>query len=172
MPTTAVEEIKKFSNTDLEDLCEAADAAIQAGGGFGWLTPPPRHILEAYWKGVLVVPERRLFVGRLDRTIVGSAQLVRPPRNNEAQSQWAQMTTHFVAPYARGHGLARAMLVAVETAARAAGVGVLNLDVRDTQAAAIQLYLSLGYQHWGSHPHYARVEGKSLAGLFFFKELV
>jgi ribosomal protein S18 acetylase RimI-like enzyme len=172
MPTTAVEELKKFQSTDLEDLCDAADAAIRAGGGFGWLTPPPRHIMEAFWKGVLVVPERRLFVGRLDRTIVGSAQLVRPPRNNEAQAHWAQMTTHFVAPYARGHGLARAMLVAVETAAKEAGVAVLNLDVRETQAAAIQLYLSLGYQHWGTHPHYARVEGKSIAGLFFFKDLM
>jgi len=170
MPT-AVEELKKFSNTDLHDLCDAADDAIRAGGGFGWLTPPPRHIMEAYWKGVLVVPERRLIVGRLDGAIVGSAQLIRPPRNNEAQSLWAQMTTHFVAPFARGHGLARSILVAVEETAIAAGVGVLNLDVRETQAAAIQLYLSLGYQHWGTHPHYARVDGKSVAGLFFFKDL-
>ncbi len=32
------------------------------------------------------MPERLLFVGRLDGIIVGSAQLVRPPRNNEAQA--------------------------------------------------------------------------------------
>jgi ribosomal protein S18 acetylase RimI-like enzyme len=64
------------------------------------------------------------------------------------------------------------MLVAVEAAAKEAGVAILNLDVRETQAAAIQLYLSLGYQHWGTHPHYARVEGKSIAGLFFFKDLM
>jgi hypothetical protein len=36
--------------------------------------------------------------------VVGSAQLVRPPRNNEAQAFSAQITHAFIAPYARGHG--------------------------------------------------------------------
>ena len=48
---------------------------IIEGGGFGWLKPPPRQVLENYWKGVLLVPERRLVVGRLDGIIAGSAQL-------------------------------------------------------------------------------------------------
>src|SRR5256885_5362883 len=26
--------------------------------GFGWLKPPPGQVLENYWKGVLLVPER------------------------------------------------------------------------------------------------------------------
>jgi ribosomal protein S18 acetylase RimI-like enzyme len=82
------------------------------------------------------------------------------------------MTTHFVAPWARGHGLAKAILVAVEEAARKIGAQVLNLDVRESQEAAIQLYQSLGYVHWGTHPHYAKVQGKSVAGLFFYKDLV
>lgn len=167
----AVEELKAFRGNDLADLCEAAEAGIAAGGGFGWLTPPPRQVMEAYWKGALLVPERRLFVGRLEGTIAGSAQLMRPARNNEAQAHWAQMTTHFVAPWARGHGLARLILEAVEAAAKATGAHLLNLDVRESQSAAIQLYQSLGYKHWGSHPHYARVDGHSLAGLYFFKEL-
>ena len=37
---------------------------------------------------------------RLDGIVVGSAQLVRPPRNNEAQAFQAQLTTTFVAPWA------------------------------------------------------------------------
>ncbi len=45
-----------------------------------------RDVMETYWRGVLLVPERTLFVGRLDGVIAGSAQLVRPPRNNEAQA--------------------------------------------------------------------------------------
>lgn len=172
MAKTMVEELRKFSGTDLGDLCDAAEDGIRAGGGFGWLTPPTRELMEAYWKGVLLVPERRLFVGRLDSIIVGSAQLMRPGKNNEAQAHWATMTTHFVAPWARGHGLARAILVAVEEGARASGAQVLNLDVRESQDAAIQLYQSLGYVHWGTHPHYAKVAGKSIAGLFFYKDLV
>jgi hypothetical protein len=106
--STSVAALETFAGTDLEDLCDATEAAIGDGGGFGWVEAPPRHVLEAYWRGVLLVPERSLFVARLDGTICGSAQLARPPRNNEAQAFAAQMMSNFIAPWARGHGLARA----------------------------------------------------------------
>jgi ribosomal protein S18 acetylase RimI-like enzyme len=169
--TTAVEPLIALERTDLEDLCDAAEAAIKAGGGFGWLRAPPRHIMESFWRGVLLVPERRVFVARLDGTICGSAQLMRPPRNNEAQAFAAQMMSNFIAPWARGHGLARLLVLAVEEAAREAGFAILNLDIRDTQTAAIQLYESLGYERWGTHPAYARVDGETIAGHFYFKRL-
>jgi ribosomal protein S18 acetylase RimI-like enzyme len=169
--TTLVEPLEVLGGTDLDDLCDAAEAAIKGGGGFGWLTAPPRHIMENYWRGVLLVPERRLFVARLDKTICGSAQLVRPPRNNEAQAFAAQMTSNFIVPWARGHGLAKQLVVAVEDGARAAGYTILNLDVRDTQTAAIQLYESLGYVRWGTHPCYARVDKTVIPGHFYFKRL-
>ena len=170
-PTTAVERLEKFAGTDLHDLCDAAEAAIKGGGGFGWLSVPPRHIMEAYWRGVLLVPERHVFVARLDGTICGSAQLARPPRNNEAQAFAAQLTSNFMAPWARGHGLARRLVQAVEDAARDAGFAILNLDVRATQTAAIQLYESLGYERWGTHPAYAQVEGAVIPGYYYMKRL-
>lgn len=170
-PPAAVERLTRYSGPDLHDLCDAAEAAILDGGGFGWLTPPPRHVMEAYWKGVLLVPERELFVARLDQTIAGSAQLVRPPRNNEAQAPIGQLTTSFIAPWARGHGLARMMVLAIEEAARGAGLCVLNLDVRETQEAAIRLYESFGYRRWGTHPQYALVDERWITGLFLFKDL-
>ncbi len=169
--TTAVERIEAFANTDLDDLCDAAEAAIADGGGFGWIEAPPRHIMENYWRGVLLVPGRELFVARLDGTICGSAQLVRPPRNNEAQAFAAQMMHNFMAPWARGHGLARRLVIAVEDAALSAGFAILNLDVRDTQAAAIQLYETLGYVRWGTHPAYARVGGTVVPGHYYYKRL-
>lgn len=167
-----VEIIDRFKPGDLEDLCDAADLAIKDGGGFGWLEPPPREAMERYWRGVLAVPDRTLFVGRVDGVIAASAQLVRPTRNNEAQRLAASLTTSFVAPWARGHGVARRLTLAVEAEARTQGFRVLNLDVRATQKAAIALYHSLGYTNWGTHPHYARVQDRDVAGLFFFKELV
>lgn len=168
---TKVEIVDKLSRGDLSDLCQAANDAIKAGGGFGWLTPPARDAMEIYWKGVLLVPDRSLIVGRLDGVIVGSAQLVRPTRNNEAQAHTALLTTSFMAPWARGHGLARMIAIAVEDCARAKGVRVLNLDVRETQEAAITLYRSLGYHEIGRHPHYARVGNEYVAGLYFWKDL-
>ena len=170
-PNTAIERLSAFRGPDLHDLCDAADAAILDGGGFGWLKPPPRHVMETFWKGVLVVPERELFAARLDRTIAGSAQLVRPPRNNEAQGYVGQLTMSFVAPWARGHGLARSLTLAIEEAARDAGLRVLNLDVRETQDAAIRLYESLGYRRWGTHPHYAWIDDHWVAGYFYHKDL-
>ncbi len=170
-PTIAVERIGNFTDEDLASLCEAADAAIIEGGGFGWVTPPGRQALERYFRGLLLVPERELFVCRLDGVIVGSVQLVRPPRNNEAQAFAATLTHSFIAPYARGHGLAKMMTLRVEEGARALGYHVLNLDVRETQLAAIHLYESLGYTSWGHHPAYARVGGKTVRGLFFYKLL-
>jgi len=169
--TTAVERLEAFANTDLHDLSDAAEAAIADGGGFGWIDAPPRHIMESYWRGVLLVPGRELFVARLDGTICGSAQFVRPPRNNEAQAFAAQMMHNFMAPWARGHGLARRLVVAVEDAARAAGFAILNLDVRDTQVAAIQLYETLGYIRWGTHPAYARIGTAVVPGHYYYKRL-
>ncbi len=121
---------------------------------------PGGRLWKAISRGVLLVPERQLFVGRMDGVIVGCAQLVRPSRNNEAQAFAANLMHSFIAPYARGHGLARLITSRIEDAARALGYHVLNLDVRETQEAAIALYEAAGYERWGEHPMYARVAGK------------
>ena len=170
-PLLAVERVSRFSDEDLHDLCEAADAAIIDGGGFGWVAPPGRVSLERYFKGVLLVPERELFCARLDGRMVGSAQLVRPPKNNEAQAFAANLMHSFIAPFARGHGLARLLTQRVEEGARALGYHLLNLDVRETQHAAIALYESMGYIRWGVHPMYARVAGRTIRGVYYYKVL-
>ena len=171
IPERAIERLGALEGSDLHDLCDAADAAILDGGGFGWLTPPPRQVMESYWKGVLLVPEREVFVARLDGTIAGSAQLQRPLKNNEAQALTGQLNTFFLAPWARGHGLARMLVERVEAAAREAGLQVLNLDVRETQRRAIQIYDQRGFKRFGEHPHYARVGGRWVTGYYFCKVL-
>ncbi len=165
------ERLEQFSGTDLHDLCDAAAAAIDDGGGFGWLVAPRRDVFERYWSGVVLVPERTLFVGRVDGTIGGAAQLQRPPRNNEAQAHVATLTGMFVAPWARGRGMARAIVLAIEAGAREAGFKVINLDVRETQVNAIKLYETLGYHRWATHPHYAIVDGRMITGHYFTKLL-
>jgi ribosomal protein S18 acetylase RimI-like enzyme len=167
----SVERMTRYSGNDLDNLCEATESAITEGGGFGWLKPPPRQVLENYWKGVLLVPERRLVVGRLDGVVAGSAQLSRAPRNNEAQAFAGTLTSAFVAPWARGHGLGRRIVLEIEHLARELGLVVLNLDLRDTQRAAIGLYESLGYRRWGTHPIYARVDGRIVPGHYYYKLL-
>lgn len=170
-PALAVDRAQSLSEGELSELAEAAAAAIMEGGGFGWVKPQPRETLARYFRGVLLVPGRSLFVARLDGTIVGAAQLVRPPRNNEAQAFSAQMMHFFIAPYARGHGLARLLVSRVEDYATAIGVRVLNLDVRATQEGAIHLFEAAGFVRWGTHPAYARIGGEIVAGHCYYKRL-
>ena len=75
----------------------------------------------------------------------------------------------YIAPYARGHGLARMLTIGVEERARELGYHVLNLDVRETQEAAIRLYESLGFERWGVHPDYAFVRGQVGARLLLLQ---
>ncbi len=49
---------------------------------------------------------------------------------------------------------------------------MLNLDVRETQDAAIRLYESLGYRRWGKHPHYAWIDDRWTTGFFYHKDLM
>ena len=39
-PSPSVEHILEFHAGDLNDLCDATDAAIEGGGGFGWNQDP------------------------------------------------------------------------------------------------------------------------------------
>jgi ribosomal protein S18 acetylase RimI-like enzyme len=166
-----VELATALNKRDLGDLCEAAAAAIVDGAGFGWVRPPQREAFERYWRGVLIVPERKLFVARLDQVVAGSIQLVSPPRQKEAWAHACMVDTHFVAPWARGHGLARALLEAAIAEAKAVGFEVMNLSVRETQGVAISLYEAVGFERWGRYPRYAKVGGALIAGLYYWKDL-
>ncbi len=170
--TLTAERIERFDDeADLHALAEAATAAVLDGGGFGWIKPPKAAKVEQYYRGVLLVPERELIVGRMDGVIYGAVQLHRPSRNNEAQEFAASIAHHFVAPYARGYGLAKLLLQRAEARARELGFHVLNLDVRATQKGAISLYEALGFIRWGTHPAYARVKGEIIPGHFYHKML-
>ena len=126
-PLVTVEMVTELSANDISELRDATEEAIEAGGGFGWLAPPPRSVLEDYWRGILLVPDYHLFLGKLDHVIAGSCQIVRLPRNNEAQATTRQLRTFFLAPWARGHGLAQALVAEAEEFARSEGYQILNL---------------------------------------------
>lgn len=161
----------ELNANDLSELCDAAEEAIKAGGGFGWLAPPPRNIMEDYWRGVLLIPERRLFVGKVDMVMAGSCQIVRPPKANEAQAFACQLTTFFLAPWARGHGLAQRLIAEAEDYAKSSGFSVINLDVRATQQRAIHSFEAMGFRKFGENPHYALVDGEYVTGYYYSKEI-
>ena len=166
-----VETLHSISDLDLADLCNITEQAIRAGGGFGWLKVPPRKVLNKYWNGLVVVQNRILIVGRLNNAIAGALQLGLQSPNNEAQKDIATITSHFVAPWARGYGLAKNMIDHAETVARENSIFCIQLDIRETQEAAIQLFKSKGYEQWGTNPSYAQIEGNIIKGLYFYKNI-
>lgn len=160
---------ENLSRPDLNDLCDATAASIEDGGGFGWIHVPERDSLERYWQGVVTAPTRVLFVARLEGVICGSAQIILPPGNNEAQAHVVHLTTNFIAPWARGHGLAKLLLETVEDQAKTMGYAVINLDVRKTMDRAIALYESMGYVRFGEHPYSVRVSQDAIPSIYYYK---
>ncbi len=170
-PNVFAEYVTELSPGDLSDIVDACIQAIVEGGGFGWLTPPGRPEMEKYWRGVLLMPGRHLFVSRVDGVISGAAQLIETPSNLESQRHSAQISGHFVAPWARGGGNGKAIVRAIEYFARQKGYSVLKLDLRETQTAAIALYHNMGYVRWGINPYYAMIDGKMVEGYYYTKKI-
>ncbi len=86
-------------------------------------------------------PGVTVFVARLDGDAVGMAALV------DAADGSAELKRLFVDDAARGRGLAKSLLAAVEQRARETGVGVVRLETGPESHAALALYEKSGYRH-------------------------
>jgi len=170
-PNIVAIKVGKLSKIDLQELCDATEEAILADGGFGWISPPSRKKLEDFWKGVSLIPERILIIGKLDNLVAGSVQLIKPTRNNEAQAHLCTLSTFFLASWARGHGLAKSLFQKAEDEAKMQGFKVITLEVRETQHRAIQIYEQSGFIKCGVNPKSAFVENKYISGYYYYKEL-
>ena len=166
-----VEKKITLTESQLNELCVATEDAIRDGIGFNWLTPPMRETLESYWRGVLMVPSRSLFIASLDGVIAGAIQLVRPSKAKETSAFAVSVEAHFMAPWARGHGLALMLLDHAQREAAKDGFSVINLSVRETQTRALEIYRSQGYTEWGTMPYYEYVNASMVCGHYFYKKL-
>ena len=172
---TEVELLETLNTLDLMDLCDATEATMIDTYGFNvgckqW-QPPLRDNIESYFKGVMVVPERKLIIGRTDDTISGSLQLVLPHSSNQTSNFIVSIDNHFVAPWARNLGIAKKMLVFAEDYAKSYNYKVVTLSVRSVREAAITLYESCGYKKWGTMEKYECVGDKIVSGYFYSKNL-
>ena len=77
VPKLSIESVERLSTGDLHELCDAAEAGIMSGGGFGWLSPPPKSVMEDYWRGVLMIPERHLIFH------ISGSMISRPMTNSQ-----------------------------------------------------------------------------------------
>ena len=167
----SVDSLKNLSEVDLADLCSITEQAINAGGGFGWLRVPTREVLNEYWRKITEDKLSYLIVGRLKGVIAGTLQLSYEAPNIESRKNIAQIKRHFVAPWARGYGLAKSMIDFSEEKAKEDNIKSIQLAIRETQEAAVKLFLSKDYQEWGKNPYYAFINGSFIKGIYFYKNL-
>ena len=167
----SVDNIENLSEVDLADLCNITEQAIKAGGGFGWLRVPTRDILIDYWTKRTSDKYIKLIVGRLNGVIAGTLQLAYEAPNIESRKNIARIRRQFVAPWARGYGLAKTMIDQTEQIAREDNIKSLQLAVRETQDAAIKLFTSKNYSKWGENPYYAYINGGFIKGYYYYKNL-
>jgi ribosomal protein S18 acetylase RimI-like enzyme len=101
---------------------------------------------EAHWRTRADPPDGAAFVAVDDEgRFVGMASGAPAPNRPTSAGLFGM----WVAPEARRKGIARALIDAVETWARAAGFATIGLGVTTTNDAAIELYEDVGYSDTG-----------------------
>lgn len=159
---------------DIDMLGEVLHAVVHTGAGVSFVVPFSLDEARAFWIDKVLpgvrARTRRVLVARRGARIVGTVQLdFAVPPNQQHRAEVAKLLVH---PVARRRGIARALMVALETLAQSEGRTLLTLDTW-TGGNAEALYLSLGYVPAGVIPRYAR--GSLTPGLepttIMYKEL-
>jgi len=103
------------------------------------LFPEPGATHFSLHDGQVVAGEGAFLVAWLDDAAVGCGAV---RRLNETTGEIKRM---YVDPSARGHGIGRALVEALEAEARLIGLTTIVLETGTRLAAAIKLYAAMGY---------------------------
>ena len=170
-----IEQLKDFKGSDFHDICDATLRTVSDGlgftVGFNYSQTPNLETIEKYWRGVMLVPERLIFVGRIDGVIASSVQLIKPAPSKQNESFYAKAAYHFVAPWARGHGLAQMMVLVMEQDAKKLGISQIRLKIRSTKHQAIKLYETCDYKKYGELERYQMQGDSFVSGYFYYKDI-
>jgi GNAT superfamily N-acetyltransferase len=156
----------------LDDLARILADAVEGGASVGFVSPFSLAEAADWWRGQLpdLGAGRILLLGaRVDEALVGTVQLhpsVMP--NGRHRAEVAKLLVH---RSARRQGVGRALMDAVEAAARERGRTTLVLDTQ-TGSDAERLYRTLGWQVAGVIPDYALLnDGTQAATTYMYKLL-
>ena len=86
-------------------------------------------------------------------------------RSRGDAGELAELKRMYTSPAARGKGVARALLAAVEDSARSHGRKRLILECGDRQPEAVSLYVAYGFKRIGNFGHYRHHAGVLSFGL-------
>lgn len=163
-----VELLTAYDDADVEALAVVLVDCVDGGASVNFLRPLPLGAAVEWWQRALADPQTLTWVARDDDgTVVGCVRLTLAAQQNGAhRGEVGKMLVH---RRARGGGLARELLGALESWAAEHGRTRLVLDTEDGSDAS-RLYEGMGWQRVGTIPDYARdVDGVLTAATFYTK---
>lgn len=139
----------------IADLCEVLSDCINGGASLGFMQPFRPKDGEAYWSDIAEQVEKGgivLGVAEVEGRVVGTVQVGLASKPN--QPHRGDLMKLLVHRSARGLGLSRKLMAAVEEEATRRGRTLLVLDTA-TGSEAEQIYPRFGWQRVGVIPDYA-----------------
>jgi len=139
----------------LDGLAELLAACVAAGASVSFVSPFSVGDAARFWRervrpGV-EAGTRTVLAAVQEGVVAGTVQLDRAtPPNQPHRADVSKLLVH---PDRRKQGMARALMIGLEDAARASGRWLMTLDT--ASAVAEHLYSSLGYRTAGAIPEYA-----------------
>ena len=153
-------------------LADVLIDCVEGGASVSFMLPISRATAVGFWTKVAegtAMGSTILLVASDTRGIVGTVHLqLALPENQPHRAEVAKLLVH---RRARRQGVAEALMLAVEVAARSAGRTLVVLDTV-TGDAAERLYERLGWQRAGVIPNYALYpDGRPCATTIFWKAI-
>ncbi|MCJ8340341.1 MAG: GNAT family N-acetyltransferase [Pseudomonadales bacterium] len=141
----------------LAALSDILYQCVLQGASVGFIQPFDQHQSSQYWQDK-VLPDLAtgavvLYLARIDTIIVGCVQLgLATPANQTHRAEVAKLLVH---PQYQRRGIARKLLMHLESQALRLGRSLLTLDTK-TGDSAEPLYLSMGFISCGTIPNFAK----------------
>ena len=145
--------------------------AVDDNAGLSFMSDLTFEAAAAWWRKLLAdaSPRTVVLIARDEQGIVGTVQL--QPAWAPNQPHRADVAKLIVHRRARGRGVARALMHAIDQQARDQDFSLLVLDTCKGGAAE-QLYASLGWTRVGEVPRFALNPDRSWCDtVFFYKQL-
>lgn len=158
---------------EIDALSDILQDCVAGGASVNFVQPYGRDDAARFWRRVIpgiAAGDSLLLVASHDGRPAGTVMLgLDTPPNQPHRADVKKLLVH---RRARRLGLARALMQAVEQAAREHGRSLLTLDTEHGSPAE-DMYKRLGYTPFGIVPRYAiTADGKSVADCaFFYKAL-
>jgi GNAT superfamily N-acetyltransferase len=162
---------RPLRDQDVRDLAALLVDAVDSGASVGFVSPFTIEHSEEWWRTRLAGADPRsiFLIARDEQGIAGTVQLIAASMPNQThRGDIAKLLVH---RRARGRGLGRQLMNAIEEAARDAGFTLLTLDTKLGDAAE-GLYDRSGWTRLGVIPRYAlNPDGSMCDTVVFYKTL-